>query len=136
MRGLEGADTDVQEITDEEHEKRVQDLRNLLGGKRMLIIGGSNGQAPRRQLIEKTFGLAAVEWPEVEHDDRLDAFWAKLEKSDIAVQLIRFSRHQYGEVLKKAREQNKMVARITGGLNIRRIALDLYNQLVANRSND
>ncbi|MCX7799709.1 MAG: hypothetical protein N2109_05130 [Fimbriimonadales bacterium] len=131
---LEGRDDAIQQIELNEHRRRLEELRPVLSGKRMLIVGGSIGQAHRRQLYQQALELSEVDWPEVEHDSHLDIFWPRLEKADIAVQLIRFSRHHYGEVLAKAREQGKMTARIKGGLNIRRFVLDLHEQLVANRS--
>lgn len=133
-RALAGQDAEVESVPDEEHERRVEDLKRLLRGKRMLIVGGSKGQAMRKALIEKLFELSEVEWPDVEKDDTLDAFWPRLEKADIAVQLIKFCRHHYGEVLKEAKEKGKMVARIKGGLGLKRIALDLHEQLIANHS--
>lgn len=133
-KALAGQDAEVESVSDEEHERRVEDLKRLLRGKRMLIVGGSKGQAVRKALIERLFELSDVEWPDVEKDDTLDAFWPRLEKADIAVQLIKFCRHHYGEVLREAKEKGKMVARIKGGLGLKRIALDLHEQLIANHS--
>ncbi|MEJ5169640.1 MAG: hypothetical protein WHU10_01505 [Fimbriimonadales bacterium] len=133
-QALRGKDPTADEITDEEHQRRMDALRGLLRGKRMLIVGGSKGQADRRIAIEKAFELAELDWPDVEKDDKLDLFWPKLEKADIAVQLIKFCRHHYAEVLRAAKEQGKMVARIKGGLGLKRFALDLYEQLIANHT--
>ncbi len=131
---LAGKDTEVEAVSDEEHQRRVEDLQRLLRGKRMLIVGGAKGQAQRKHAIEKMLELADVEWPDVEKDDTLDVFWPRLEKADIAVQLIKFCRHHYAEVLREGKEKGKMVARIKGGLGLKRIALDLHEQLIANQS--
>jgi hypothetical protein len=105
-------------------------VRELLAGKKMLLVGGNKGQSFRKDDLLSGLQLASVEWPDMDWDTNENKLTPYVDRADVVLYLIRFSRHSYGRALTRAKGQGKLVARITRGLGYRRIVADLYDQWV------
>lgn len=120
---------ETDEAVDPDHDRRVKELRELLAGKRLFIVGGNKGQRQRASDWEQLLGVE-IDWPDAEVDTKVARLLPSVKKADFVAQLIRFSRHSYGELLKAARTEGKPVIRVTSGLGTRKVVYDLYHQLV------
>ena len=126
---VEATLVEARDEPDPDHERRVQDLRQLLEGKRLFLVGGNKGQQKRVPDLERLLGVS-IDWPDAEEDTKLSRLMPSVKKADVVAQLIRFSRHSYGEVLRAAVSEGKRVVRIKSGLGTRRFVYDLHEQLV------
>lgn len=115
---------------DPEHVKRVEELKPLLADKVLVLIGGNKGQGWRKDELAKLLGLKEVQWPDLEDTSNLNSVRPDVLKADVVAQLIRWSRHSYGELLSFAKDNGKPIVRVTGGLGTKRIVHDLHQQLV------
>lgn len=115
--------------SDEEPTPEVQQLRDVLAGKTVAFIGGNKGQQRRKQEIVEVFGLQDLIWPDTEEHTKSKVLRDAVSKADVVVQLIRWSRHSFKDVLDHAKSKGKRTAVLKGGLGINRIAHDLLAQL-------
>jgi hypothetical protein len=117
-------------VEDPEHLSRVEALKTLLQDKVLVLIGGNKGQGWRKDELAKLLGLKEVQWPDLEDTSNLNSVRPDVLRADVVAQLIRWSRHSYGELLSFAKDNGKPIVRVTGGLGTKRIVHDLHQQLV------
>lgn len=115
---------------DAEFEQKLNELRQFTAGKSILLVGWSKGQEHRRDELKETLQLNELYWPDSEPGSHLDIFEGAVKKADIVLQVIRWSRHGYGQVLQEASRQGKVVGRLPAGLGTRRVVHDLHHQFV------
>ncbi|NLI01028.1 MAG: hypothetical protein GX446_16220 [Chthonomonadales bacterium] len=97
-RAAEQADSDDADAADEDHasssdiETLASDLRPILAGKRMLLLGGVPRvhTAPKLQAV---LGLEEVLWPEAKKADTPAKFETDMRKADVIVIVKNYSRH-------------------------------------------
>ena len=73
----------------------AEDLKPLMAGKHVLIIGGTpRVHTPPR--LQKALGCASVSWPEVTKTDTPDRFESDLRHADVILVVKNFARHAAG----------------------------------------
>lgn len=112
----------------DEHEQRVEELKELLSGKTVLFVGGNKGQELRRLELSELLGANLV-WPDLEEDTKISRIKHLTKDADLVVLLIRFCRHNYKDVLDHAAKLGKRVATLKAGLGVRRVVYDLHVKL-------
>ena len=117
-----------------EVDAKMAEVRELLSGKTLALVGGSKGQHSRRGEIVAALGLADLLWPDVEDDTKVATIYPKVKGADVVCLLVRWCRHAYKDVIDEAKGDGKRTAMITAGLNPRTIAMNLHAQLIAPKS--
>lgn len=107
----------------------VQQAREIVAGKRMVFIGGNKGQGYRQSIYKEALGLDAFDWPDAEPTDGPTDLCKHLKNNDIAVQIIKYSRHSYKIVIDHAKELGMQTVILTGGYSLNQLAHAIVNQL-------
>lgn len=108
----------------------VQRCRDLLEGKRVVMIGG-DVREPARGKIEAALGLKAFDWVETnEKHQSVSDFETHIARPDVAVVLlgIRWSRHAYGGVKSLCAKHATPMVWVPGGYNVNQLAHQIVVQ--------
>jgi hypothetical protein len=121
---------DPEEELDETFQMWLEDLRNKLQGKVVLFMGGRR-QRERAEEFEKLLGLKELVWPDASNDSTPEKFRNVALRADVVCYLIRWSRHNYKQILDLAKSEGKLTVVIKAGLGKNRLIHDMYHQLNA-----
>lgn len=113
----------------EDGDEMLKEVVSLVEGKRMLFVGGNKGQTYRIPEYKKRLKLADFQWPDMEPDGKPATVRPLLEKQDIVVYVIRFSRHSYKSLLDEAKELGKATVTLPRGLGFNTLVRELHAQL-------
>lgn len=113
----------------EDGDELLREVVSLVEGKRMLFVGGNKGQTHRIPDYKKRLKLADFQWPDMEPDGKPTTIRPMLEKHDIVVYVIRFSRHAYKSLLDEAKELGKATITLPRGLGFNTLVRELHAQL-------
>jgi hypothetical protein len=108
----------------------VAEVRELLAGRQVVLIGGQVRPARRAALIE-AFGLADLDWIATEEHSSVSVFEAPIARPEVAVVLlaIRWSSHSYGEVREFCDRFGKLLVRLPGGYHPNQVAHQILTQV-------
>ncbi len=109
-------------------ERMAAELRPILAGKRLLLLGGVPrvNTAPR---LQDALGLGEVIWPEAKKSDTPDKFEAEIRRSDIIVIVKNYSRHAVSEAASDiCRETGAQYVMLSAGYGVARIIMQLHEQ--------
>jgi hypothetical protein len=111
----------------------VAEVRRLLAGRRVVLIGGLV-RPPRRDALVEAFGLADLDWVSTVDHESVTVFEAPVARPEVAVVLlaIRWSNHSYGEVQEYCDRFGKLLVRLPGGYHPNQVAHQILTQ-VGNR---
>jgi hypothetical protein len=116
-----------QALSDDE-QTELDEVRNLVRGKRCLFIGGICREESRQRL-ERELGLAELVWPSTNGTESVYKFEPDIEKSDITITMVRFMRTGWGQARELAVKHNKLFARLPAGYGLRQVVRQLHRQL-------
>ena len=107
----------------------VLQVRRLLEGKRVLLIGGLRRPNHQRAL-EQAFGLAELIWPATRPHQSIDDFEADVrhERTALVLLAIRWSSHSFGDVERLCDRWGKPFVRLPGGYNPEQVAAQIIQQ--------
>lgn len=114
---------------DQEFERMLGIVRRELEGKVVLFIGGNKGQSWRSTQYKQELGLADLIWPDAEDKTKPGSFRNDIERADLAVLLIRWSRHSFKSVLDEAKAAGKPTITLTRGLGLNTFVLAYLEQI-------
>ena len=108
----------------------VLELRNLLRGKSMMMIGGDR-RPLRQKAIAGAFELRELIWDSADAHTSLDQFLPAIRRDDVAVVLlsIRWSSHSYSDLDAVCRQHDKLFVRLPAGNNANQIAHQVLLQV-------
>ncbi len=108
----------------------VAEVRRLLAGRRVVLIGGQLRPASRDALAE-AFDLAGLDWVVTDDHESVGIFEAPVARPEVAVVLlaIRWSSHSYGEVQAYCDRFGKLLVRLPGGYNSNQVAHQILSQV-------
>lgn len=113
---------------DPEHEHRLTELKKLLNGKTLLIVGGNKGQAQKVEHMKKKLGLKDLEWPPTEEHTRNGALEDCVARADAVCIAVRWARHSRKDLLDIAKAHGKLTAVLPRGTGFNKVVYDLYGQ--------
>lgn len=132
------AEEDEEEDEDDEDDEtakrpptqEVLAVREVLRGKRMVLIGGDEKIDSARRIVE-AFELADLDWIETKPNGAHRPFTPPIRDPDttVVVLMIRWSRHQFGDVRDICEEFDKPFARLKSGYNPNNMARALIDQV-------
>jgi hypothetical protein len=107
----------------------VEEVRQLLAGRQVVLIGGQLRPASRAALIE-AFALEDLRWIVTPDHESVSVFEAPIARADVAVVLlaIRWSSHSYGDVQHFCERYGKLLVRLPGGYNPNQVAHQILEQ--------
>jgi hypothetical protein len=108
----------------------VARVRELLAGKKVVLIGGeSRPEAIRR--IEAAFQLSALNWVETKSHEAVDNFEPHIADPDVTLVIlaIRWSSHSFGDVKRFCDQFGKPLVRLPGGYGINQLAQQILEQV-------
>lgn len=125
----EEEDDETEDSTARAPTPEVLAVREVLRGKRMVIIGGDE-RPDSTHRIQEAFQLRELHWIETQPNGAHSAFSPPIRDPDtaIVVLLIRWSRHQFGDVVEICKQFGKPFVRATTGYNPNTIALAIVKQ--------
>lgn len=130
VRKAADAEMAESEITFSDSEMEELDaVRDLVGGKRCLFIGGVCREEAR-QRIQRELGLAELVWPSTNGMESVYKFEPDIQNTDITVILIRFMRTGWGHARELAIKHDKMFVRLPAGYGINQVVRQFYRQAV------
>lgn len=108
----------------------VAEVRRLLAGREMVLIGG-HVRPDRRAALIRAFGLADVDWITTEDHTSVTVFEAPIARPDVVVVLlaIRWSNHSYGDVQEYCDTYGKLLVRLPGGYHPNQVAHQILSQV-------
>jgi hypothetical protein len=108
----------------------VAEVRGLLAGKQMVLIGGQV-RPPRRDALIDAFGLADLAWVTTEEHESLTVFEAPIARPEVAVVLlaIRWSSHSYAGVQEYCDRYGKLLVRLPAGYHPNQVAHQILSQV-------
>jgi hypothetical protein len=108
----------------------VAEVRRLLAGRRVVLIGGQLRPASRAALVE-AFGLDDLQWVATVDHESVSVFEAPIARPEVAVVLlaIRWSSHSYGDVRAFCDRFGKLLVRLPGGYNPNQVAHQILTQV-------
>ncbi len=110
----------------EDVERQAEELKRVLEGKTLLMLGGVPRvhTAPR---LQEALGLADVQWPEAKKSDTPDKFEAQMRRADVIVIVKSYARHSVShaasEICKETGAQHVI---LTAGYGLARIIAQLH----------
>ena len=116
---------------DPEYQRALQAVRAALAGKTVLFVGGNKGQAWRAAQYKQELGLGDLVWPDAEDKTNPGSFSTEIQKADLAVLLVRWSRHSFKSVLDEAKAAGKDTMILTRGLGLHTFVQAYVEQLGA-----
>jgi hypothetical protein len=107
----------------------VRQVRRLLEGKRVLMIGGIRRPNHQRAL-EQAFGLDELMWPDTRAHQSLDDFESDVrhERTALVLLAIRWSSHSFGDVERLCDRWGKPFVRLPAGYNPEQVAVQILQQ--------
>jgi len=107
----------------------VERVRDLLQGTEMVLVGGERRVEHERE-IREAFGLADVHWFTLGQDPSHEELERAIARPAVSVvlQLIRWSRHRFGEVAAFADSEGKPFVRVPGGYSVNALAHAISEQ--------
>jgi hypothetical protein len=108
----------------------VAEVRSLLAGKAMILIGG-HVRPDRRAALIRAFDLADLDWITTEDHTSVTVFEAPIARPEVAVVLlaIRWSNHSYGDVQEYCEKYGKLLVRLPGGYHPNQAAHQILSQV-------
>jgi hypothetical protein len=108
----------------------VAEVRRLLAGRQVVLIGGQLRPASRAALVE-AFGLDDLQWVTTVDHESVSVFEAPIARPEVAVVLlaIRWSSHSYGDVREFCDRFGKLLVRLPGGYNPNQVAHQILTQV-------
>lgn len=121
----DGCDTDVEA----KPTLAVQEVRKLLQGKKVVMIGGDS-KPDRQEALESAFGLKELIWVETNKHDSVNDFKPYVARPGVAVVLllIRWASHSYARVQKSCNRHNKPLVRLPQGYGPNQVAEQIMRQ--------
>jgi hypothetical protein len=109
----------------------------LLRGREIVLIGGERRVEAERAVID-VFGLSGLEWFTISDNPTLPELERAIAKDEVAVvlQLIRWSRHRFGDAAQIAAEYDKPFIRVPRGYNPNALAKAILEQASERLRND
>jgi AcrR family transcriptional regulator len=128
-RYLESRPPTLEVVLPPEPRAEVQEVARLLGGKSVVLIGGSR-RPSSQETLKAAFGLNELLWIETREHQSLEGFEPYVARPDVAVVLlaIRWSSHSFGEVKQYCDRYGKPLVRLPGGYNVNQVARQLLSQ--------
>ena len=107
----------------------VLQVRRLLEGKRVLMIGGLRRPNHQRAL-EQAFGLDELIWPDTKAHQSIADFDADVrhERTTLVLLAIRWSSHSFGDVERLCDDCGKPFVRLPAGYNPEQVAAQILQQ--------
>jgi hypothetical protein len=107
----------------------VLQVRRLLEGKRVLMIGGLR-RANHQGALEQVFGLEALIWPDTRAHQSIEDFEADVrhERTALVLLAIRWSSHSFGDVERLCDRWGKPFVRLPAGYNPEQVAAQIIQQ--------
>lgn len=108
----------------------VAEVRRLLAGRRVVLIGGQV-RPDRRTALLDAFGLADLDWITTVEHESVTVFEAPIARPEVAVVLlaIRWSNHSYGDVRDYCERYGKLLVRLPGGYHPNQVAHQILAQV-------
>ena len=115
---------------EEQPSLEVVEIRQLLAGQQMVLIGGQVRPARQHALIE-AFGLTHLDWITTVDHESISIFEGPIARPEVAVVLlaIRWSNHSYGDVQEYCRRYGKLLVRLPGGYHPNQVAHQILSQV-------
>jgi hypothetical protein len=119
----------AEEPADRTPSPSVAEVRKLLAGKVLLLIGGER-RPQHQELLRRSFGLAEVIWPDAAHHMSVETFGPAVARPEVALVLlaIRWSSHAFGDVKHMCDAHGKPLVRLPGGYNVNQVASQILEQ--------
>jgi len=107
----------------------VKAVARLLGGKSVVLIGGSRRRGAQESL-ERAFALEDLVWIETKEHQAVAAFEPLIARRDVALVLlaIRWSSHSFRDVKPDCDRHDKPLVRLPGGYNPNQVAAQILSQ--------
>jgi hypothetical protein len=107
----------------------VKEVRRLLGGRCVVLIGGIC-RREAQQALERALGLEELTWIETKEHQSIGAFEASIARPDVALVLlaIRWSSHAFGDVKQFCDRHGKPLVRLPGGYSPNQVAAQILAQ--------
>ncbi|MFI5454068.1 MAG: hypothetical protein ACHRXM_01315 [Isosphaerales bacterium] len=107
----------------------VKTVARLLGGRSVVLIGGSRRPLAQESL-ENAFGLKELIWIETKEHQAVAAFEPLIARPDVALVLlaIRWSSHAFGDVKPLCDRHDTPLVRLPGGYNPNQVAAQVLAQ--------
>jgi hypothetical protein len=128
-RFLATAAAPAESSTQPEPAAEVKQAARLLGGRSVVLIGGSR-RREAQQALERALGLKELVWVETKEHQSIDAFEPVVARPDVALVLlaIRWSSHAFGDVKLMCDRHGKALVRLPGGYNANQVATQILAQ--------
>lgn len=103
--------------------------RQLLGGKRALLIGGE-AREPQRLDLEQRLGLGELIWLSTRDHESVARYedWIRRPDVDLVLRLVRLTNHAHGELQDMAKRHGKIFVNLKAGYGVNRVAHDVLEQ--------
>lgn len=107
-------------------------VREALRGSRVVLIGGEQ-RTHSKEVLEREFELAALEWPTSEEHQSISSFEPVIARSDtkLVIVMIRWASHSFEGVQEICRKYGKAFVRLPGGYNPSQVAHQIVEQASA-----
>jgi hypothetical protein len=107
----------------------VREVARLLGGRSIVLIGGSRRREAQESL-ESAFALKELIWIETKEHQAVAAFEPLIARRDTVLVLlaIRWSSHAFGDVKPFCDRHGKPLVRLPGGYNPNQVAAQILSQ--------
>lgn len=117
-------------VLPDSYPKVVQEVRRLLAGKAVVLIGGVRRPQSERSL-EAALGASRLEWVSTREHQSIAPFETPIGRPDVAVVLlaIRWSRHSYEGVKSFCETHGKLFVRLPAGYGVEQVAHRILQQV-------
>jgi hypothetical protein len=107
----------------------VKEAARLLGGRSVVLIGGSRRREAQESL-RSALGLLEMIWIETKEHQSVATFEPLIARSDVAVVLlaIRWSSHAFADVRQYCDRYNKPLVRLPGGYSLNQVVAQILAQ--------
>lgn len=107
----------------------VREVRRLLSGRTVLMIGGKRRAGSQRNL-EEAFGLRELRWEDSSPHQPLSDFEPAIVRPEVALVLlaIRWTSHSYGQLKTVCDRTGKPLVRLPAGYGVNRVAAEIMAQ--------
>ncbi len=107
----------------------VREVRQLLEGRALILIGGDR-RRPAQQALIDAFGLSDLIWIETREHQSIEVFEPYVARPDVAavVLAIRWSSHAFGEVREFCDRHAKPLVRLPAGYSPNQLAVQILTQ--------
>ena len=107
----------------------VKEAARLLGGRSVVLIGGSRRREAQESL-RSALGLLELIWIETKEHQAVATFEPLIARAEVAVVLlaIRWSSHAFGDVRQFCDRYNKPLVRLPGGYSLNQVVAQILSQ--------